>query len=339
MGDDPARASGETGRSLYLFLDGDSGKNPCGTEVSFNQHGQDARATFNQHGQDARATFSKHGQDARATFSKHGQDARATFDRHGFCKSLNGLCALVLSVAFSGCTLAPERAQTPRPGRDWTSPATGMEFVWIEALRMWVGKYEVTNGEYRRKEPAHDSKNFRGHSTNGDRQPVVYANFPRGKAYAEWLTEQDRDRLGVFRYRMPSVEEFQVYAQCGDGRVYPWGDAWPPVSGQAGNYLDQSAQRTLGFQGMEGYDDGFAVTAPVEESWVNPWGLYGVSGNVWEACAADSSGAEYGQWRGAAWVIVAKEHLRCDFGYSDAEYGKAGHKLNRKHGFRLVLAP
>jgi len=36
---------------------------------------------------------------------------------------------------------------------------------------------------------------------------------------------------------------------------------------------------------------------------------------------------------------VAKEHLRCDFGYSDAEYGKAGHKLNRKHGFRLVLAP
>ena len=83
-------------------------------------------------------------------------------------------------------------AGSPSEGRDWTSPTTGMEFVWIEALKMWVGKYEVTNAEYRKKEAGHNSKEFSGHSLNGDRQPVVNVNFDDAKAYAEWMTQQDR---------------------------------------------------------------------------------------------------------------------------------------------------
>lgn len=59
-----------------------------------------------------------------------------------------------------------------------------MAFVWIPSLKIWVGKYEVTNGEYRKMKPSHDSKAYEGHSLNGDRQPVVYMNFDDAKEFA-----------------------------------------------------------------------------------------------------------------------------------------------------------
>jgi hypothetical protein len=219
-------------------------------------------------------------------------------------------------------------------GQNWTSPATGMEFVWIEALKLWVGKFEVTNGEYRKKEAGHDSKAYKGHSLNGDRQPVVCVNFDDAKAYAAWLTERDRvaGRLPAgCRYRLPREEEFTTYAQCGDGREYPWGNEWPPRSGQAGNYHGQEGAGTWGK--TSGYNDGHPVTCDVEKSWKNPWGLYGVGGNVWEACASDSFGGSFGAWRGASWITYDRGLLRCarrfDYGGS---YGVG------ILGFRLVLS-
>jgi formylglycine-generating enzyme required for sulfatase activity len=59
-------------------------------------------------------------------------------------------------------------ATPPAIGQAWTVPDLGLEFVWIPALNCWVGKYEVTNGEYRQFVPGHDSKDFEGHSLNGD---------------------------------------------------------------------------------------------------------------------------------------------------------------------------
>ncbi len=100
----------------------------------------------------------------------------------------------------------------------WTSPTAGMEFVWVKALRFWVGKYEVTNHEYRKKEPDHDSTNFNGLSLNGDRQPAVYVHFNAAKAYAEWLTQRDRATGTLpdgYRYRLPSMQEFRTLTQGG----------------------------------------------------------------------------------------------------------------------------
>ena len=230
-----------------------------------------------------------------------------------------------------------EKIKGPVAGQDWRSPSTGMEFVWVEALKMWVGKYEVTNGEYRKKNPKHDSGDHEGRSLNGDRQPVVYVNFDDAKEYAEWLTERDRE-AGVlpegYRYRLPSEEEFMVYCQCGDGRKYPWGKEWPPRSGQAGNYAGQQETSVLGWLrgGIKGYDDGHIVTCDVEESWANPWGLYGVGGNVWEACASGSSGKSFGAWCGASWYSYYPDDLLCaarlDYGDSDRDFCC---------GFRVVL--
>lgn len=222
----------------------------------------------------------------------------------------------------------------PRVGRNWVSPSTGMEFVWIEALKIWVGKYEVTNGEYRRKEAGHNSMSYEKHSLNGDRQPVVWVNFDRAKAYAAWLTGRDKAQLGGLRYRLPSEQEFMTYAQCGDGREYPWGSNWPPRSGQAGNYEDDTAKLVFSsWTFIAGYNDGHPVTCDVEKSWANPWGLYGVGGNVWEVCASDSSGGSYGARRGASWNISGQAYMRCgcSSGHSDT-------RMDDESGFRLVLS-
>ncbi len=224
-----------------------------------------------------------------------------------------------------------EAVRSPVEGRNWISPATGMEFVWIPQMKMWVGKYEVTNAEYRKKAPRHSSPNFEGHSLNGDRQPVVYVSFDDAKAYAEWMTQRDRAVLGDARYRLPSNDEWTTFAQCGDGREYPWGNEWPPPSGRAGNY---SGQESAWGDKIPGYNDGFPVTAPVDKLWANPWGLHGVGGNVWEACACDSDGRSFGAWRGASWIsYFCRSTLRVSYRLG----GVASYRDNHL-GFRLALA-
>jgi serine/threonine-protein kinase len=230
-----------------------------------------------------------------------------------------------------------DRKRTPKKvepvaGKDWTSPATGMEFVWVDALKCWVGKYEVTNAEYRKKESGHDSKEYKGHSLNGPRQPVVYVNFDDAKEYAEWLTQRDQEKLAGMRYRVPGEDEWMAFAQCGDGRKYPWGDNWPPKSGQAGNYAGEETKAPFGWDGIGGYRDGHLVTCDVEESWANPWGLYGVGGNVWECCSEDKRGSSFGAWRGASWYRFSQDSLRCSF----RRVGLGSFRFS--FGFRLLLS-
>jgi formylglycine-generating enzyme required for sulfatase activity len=206
-----------------------------------------------------------------------------------------------------------------------------MAFVWVPALRLWVGKYEVTNGEYRKMHPRHNSGSSAayGCTLNGDRQPVVSMKFEDAKAYAEWLTESDRGGIGMAgRYRLPTQEEWLAIAQCGDGREYPWGGAMPP---DFGNYPDLTLRRMFGNDKViSGYDDKCVVTCAVELSGKNPLGLYGVGGNVWECCASDASSVKFGGWRGSAWNCINFELLKC-------KESVTGGLSRDSCGFRLVL--
>ncbi len=225
--------------------------------------------------------------------------------------------------------VALEEMRGPTEGQPWTSPATGMAFVWVPALKVWVGKHEVTNGEYRKKEPGHDSKEYKGHSLNGERQPAVYVNFDDAKAYAAWLTERDKGQLGGLRYRVISEKEWETVAQCGDGREYPWGNAMPP---KYGNYCGQETKGIAGGM-IDNWRDDYAVTCPVEKSGANEWGLYGIGGNVWECCASDNSGGSFGAWRGASWLNGNPGGLRVAF-----RYACGGSDRGRNFGFRLALS-
>lgn len=232
-------------------------------------------------------------------------------------KLITGIMLIVTCCA--SMTLSAQDSGKPVSGSDWKIPDIGMEFVWIKALNCWVGKYEVTNGEYRKFVTNHDSKIYDGVSMNEDRQPAVYVNFDDALKYAKWLTERERKagRLPAgYIYRLPGRDEWTAFCQCGDNREYPWGKSMPP---KYGNYAVS--------------DDGFPVTCPVEKSGMNEWGLYGVGGNAAECTVKSSSDWSFAGWRGGSWFAEVDSSMRSVYSHNRSETMRIN-----LGGFRLVLA-
>lgn len=231
----------------------------------------------------------------------------------------------------------PLVATTPLPvaNNPWVAHTVPMEFVWVSALQMWVGRYEVTNGDYLQKDPEHQSGEFNGVCLSGSRQPVVRVNFDDTVAFATWLTEQERaaGKLpDTLSYRLPTRMEAIAYTRAGMSSAYPWGDVWPP---KRGNYADSALNTAFPDKpAIPGYQDGFATTAPVEMSGENGWGLFGAGGNVWETTARAADCTQFGGWQGGGWEDYLPARLA-----SDALYGFIGNARGAVNGFRLVLAP
>ena len=246
--------------------------------------------------------------------------------------------AAVAPVLSAPAAAGPESAAatvpaTPIAGRNWIVPEVGMEFVWVPALKFWVSKYETTNGEYRQLAPDHDSRQYTGKSLTGNRQPVVYVSVEDANKFANWLTQREREAGRLPEggcYRLPTRDEWTTAVECVDARLYPWGNDWPPTFG---NYADHAARQAFPEKAaIEDYDDGSAVTCPVEQSGRNSLDLYGMGGNVWECTAADS-GSGFVEWRGAAWDSDMNAGLRCGFRLITGFVNRANNC-----GFRLVLS-
>lgn len=224
-------------------------------------------------------------------------------------------------------------AEGPHPtaGQDWTDPVLGMELIWIESLQLWVGKHHVTNGEFRAFRPEHCSGDYEGLSLDQDRQPVCCVSYDDGMAFSSWLRNR-YDECGLeerFIVRLPNHREWPLFASCGHLRIFPWGNDWPPPYG---NYGDESAKRTFNeWDAIEGYDDGFPVSCPVEDSGRNEWGLYGVGGNVYEwTFEAGGTGTEL---RGASWSTYQKEFIALD-----NRYRREADSRLINFGFRILMS-
>jgi formylglycine-generating enzyme len=221
-------------------------------------------------------------------------------------------------------------SQALAAGSNWTDPVLGMEFVWIAPLGMWVGKHVVTNEEYRRYVPGHDSGDFEGHSLNEARQPVVRVNHDEAMAFCAWLTEELRATGAISEHflRIPGHEEWTTFARCGDDRMYPWGNEWPP---EFGIYADESSRRAFpDWEVIEGYDCGHPVAAPVEASGENDWGLCGLGGNVYEWTF--QAGGTSCELRGASWSTFQREYLMVSNRYQREPKSRLFN-----FGFRMVL--
>jgi formylglycine-generating enzyme required for sulfatase activity len=185
-----------------------------------------------------------------------------------------------------------------------------LAFVWLEPLHLWAGKYEISNGQFRRFRASHDSGSRESISLNANLQPVVNVSWHDAAAFAAWVNHAHSGSLpGDVRVRLPLSAEWQAIASCGKARTYPWGNDWPP---KYGNFGDLSARRELTeWSGIRGYDDGFPVTCPVTRSGANEWGLFGMAGNVWEWCAdgSDLSG-KYKVRHGASWDFDQEPSMR-----------------------------
>lgn len=164
-----------------------------------------------------------------------------------------------------------------------------------------LGKFELTNGQYRKfvAETAHVSgkgcfalrdgtyKQLPGTDWSDpgyrrpirDDEPVACVDWNDAKAYVAWLAK----RTGK-PYRLASEAEWEYAARANrDTGRFLWGDATAEACREA-NVFDASGTRALVDQKIPAAacDDGWPGVAPVGSRAPNPFGLYDMIGNVWE---------------------------------------------------------
>ena len=181
--------------------------------------------------------------------------------------------------------------------------------------------------------------------------PVCGVNWDDSKAFCKWLTEKEtaEGRLpkGMI-YRLPTDEEWSraVGLAAEEGATpkerhkknetdYPWGTEFPPPPG-VGNYADSAYHEKFPASAwIQGYTDGFALTAPVGSFPPNQFGIHDLGGNLWEWCEdLFEAGGIKRTGRGASWVNTpgTKGSL-----FSSYRMDEVSEKRQRDIGFRVVL--
>jgi len=210
-----------------------------------------------------------------------------------------------------------------------------LEFVWVDTLKLWFLKYEVTNRQYRHYKPAHSSRSYEGLTLNLSEQPAVYVSWHDADDYCQWLNTTYSNRIPAnCEFRLPTADEWSFTAACGDERKYPWGNEWPPLYG---NFSDMTARKELSdWHGILGYDDGYPVTCPVADSGMSEWGIYGLAGNVWEWCSdwLDNKDQQYKLRKGGSWDFDPQPSLEVNAIGMDKPTAKYD-----TIGIRIVVAP
>ena len=196
----------------------------------------------------------------------------------------------------------------PRAGEVWKEPLTGMEFVWIPAgafmmgsneelenerpaqwIRIdgfWLGKYEVTQGQW--KTIMHGNP---ATSKIGDNYPVETVDWGDTQGFIAALRAKNGHQ-----FRLPTEAEWEYACLAGKPRqeYEELGDtAW----------FNENSNNS---------------THPVGQKKPNAWGLYDMLGNVWEWCQdwygnysgfpqTNPAGPESGSsrvMRGGSWSVL-----------------------------------
>jgi formylglycine-generating enzyme required for sulfatase activity len=175
----------------------------------------------------------------------------------------------------------------------------------------WMGACEVTNEQYHRFDPDHDSgyftKRFQGPdgpglSLAGPRQPVIRVSWDQAFAFCRWLSE----KTGM-KFTLPTETQWEYACRAGSQSQLSYGDIdtdfsrWAnladkslsvrpgPTGGLESNIIAHFGKGILESAVYGGniicetrFDDGNISTANVGSYQPSIWGLYDMHGNVCE---------------------------------------------------------
>lgn len=218
---------------------------------------------------------------------------------------------------------------------------------------------EVTNAQFRQFQASHNSGQIEGNSLNREHQPVAQISWQQAASFCNWLSRREgltpfyQEQQGIvigfdpsaLGYRLPTEAEWAWVARIQGETLqrFTWGDDFPPKD-VAENIADNSSAYVTG-RVLNGYNDGYVVSAPVGSFKANERGIFDLGGNVSEwihdvyiipassgVVTTDPLGAQRGDnyvIRGASWALGRLPELRLSY----RDYGQAGRD---DVGFRIA---
>ncbi len=183
----------------------------------------------------------------------------------------------------------------------------------------YIGVHEVTQAQWA-EVMGNNPSNFVGRN-----RPVEMVSWEDAQAFLKKLSEKEN-----VEYRLPTEAEWEYACRAGTETPYYWGEAWDDAYG----WCNENSGGSTHDVGMK---------KP------NAWGLYDMSGNVWEWCQdwydkypatfkdTDPPGPSGGSsrvLRGGSWNSYLQY---CRSASRNPYYTPA--YLNSSHGFRVVRTP
>lgn len=243
---------------------------------------------------------------------------------HSFLRHLLAVCALTAVSSLSafagettnaiGITMVdiPAGSFLMGSGNDSKADASETPQHRVSIREFQMGKTEVTLGQFKRYIAAAGrsdllNEDFIKYNTNGENAPVVQVNWNGAQAFIAWLNKSDGGG-----WRLPSEAEWEYACRAGGNGTYCGGDNINAVAWFDGN----SGNRA----------HAVGTKAP------NAFGLYDMSGNVWE-WVQDWKHDDYkgAPTDGSAWVTGGNQRYRVQRGGSWSLFPDVARAASRNH--------
>ena len=171
----------------------------------------------------------------------------------------------------------------------------------------WMGKFEITNAQFRQFDPAHNSMiesrhtyqfGRRGYDVNDDALPAIRVNWNRANDFCRWLSEKTSLKVDL-----PTEQQWEYACRAGTTTPFWFGDSDTDFS-QYANFGDYRLKEFVADTSHayytnvwvvpnpnpfddrlpkdERFDDGNFLHVPPGTYLPNPFGLYDMHGNVAE---------------------------------------------------------
>jgi formylglycine-generating enzyme len=135
----------------------------------------------------------------------------------------------------------------------------------------WIGKYEVTQAQWRRLMGEVSGELVAG---KGDNVSVYWTSFIEAEEFCRRLTVAAADELPPgWEFRLPTEAQWEYACRAGTTTAFAFGDALTKAQANFGRPF-RGAPR--------GFPDGSAT--PVGAYPPNAWGIHDMHGNQWEWC-------------------------------------------------------